>query len=89
MWEIELNVSCGFGFCPGGGFGIGKAEGWPSFYVSPWGGWMRPPPPFLSFVLGNVAELRTVLRNAVCESTLALSPKIPEPCVRDGRCELF
>lgn len=73
LFGMELDVSCRFGFRPGGeGFEIGKVEGWPSFYVSPWGGWMRPPPPlpFLSFVLGSVAELRTVLRNAVCESTL-------------------
>ncbi len=73
LFERELDVSCRFGFRrSGGGFEIGKAGGWPSFNVSPWGGWMRPSPrpPFLSFVLGSVAKLRTVLRNAVCESTL-------------------
>jgi len=88
---MELNVSCRFGFRPGG-FEIGKAEGWRSFYTSPCEGWMRapPPPPFLSFVLGSVS-LNFV---QYCEMPYvslrwALSSKIPELSVRDGRCELF
>ncbi len=35
LFEMELDVSCRFGFRrSGGGFEIGKVEGWPSFYVS-------------------------------------------------------